>query len=64
MFVAQMLHMVCTRISAMRKDWDKIANTAHDAALGYTAVILGIACFMIAMTVVVALVRLITSAGA
>ena len=59
-----MLHMVCTRITAMRKDWERLANVVHDAALGYVAVILAIGCFILAMSVVVALVRLALGMGA
>lgn len=59
-----MLHMVCTRISAMRKDWERLSNVAKDAALGYVAVILAIACFLLAMSAVVALVRLVLGIGA
>lgn len=59
-----MLHMVCTRITAMRKDWERAANAIHDAALGYTAVVLSLACFMLGLGIVVALVRLIVGMGA
>ena len=59
-----MLHMVCTRITAMRKDWERVISVVQDAALGYAAVVLAIGCFVLGLSVVVALVRLIVGAGA
>ena len=48
----------------MRKDLERLANVVHDAALGYVAVILAIGCFILAMSVIVALVRLVLGMGA
>ena len=48
----------------MRKDWEKVTGIAQDAALGYVAVALSIGCFILGLSIIVALVRLIVGAGA
>ena len=43
----------------MRKDHETLWGRVLDAASGYTVLVLSIVCFVIAMTIVIAVVRLL-----
>ena len=47
----------------MRKGREKTPDRIKDAASGYLVMVLAIVCFVIAMTVVIALVRLLGGVG-
>ncbi|MBP3866782.1 MAG: hypothetical protein J6D25_03115 [Eggerthellaceae bacterium] len=48
----------------MKKDRDNWLSLAPDAIIGYCTLILGIVCFLIALGVIAALVRLVIGMGA
>lgn len=47
----------------MKSGQDNWADAVKNAASGYGAVVLGVVCFLIALTVIMAIVRLIVGAG-
>ena len=48
----------------MKKDWQKMIIAVQDASLGYLSVVLSIVCFLVALCVVMALVRVVMGVGA
>lgn len=50
-------------MAAMRKDRENLSDMAVDAAMGYTIVVLAIACFLLGLIVLMAFVRLIVGLG-
>ena len=48
----------------MRKDHDSWIDMAPDAIIGYSTLVLAIACFLLALVVIVAIVRFVVGVGA
>lgn len=46
-----------------RDNWENWTDTVKNAASGYGAVVLGVACFLVALVVIMAAVRLVVGAG-
>ena len=47
----------------MDNGWDNWAEKVKDAASGYGAAVLGVVCFILTLTIVVALIRTIVGVG-
>lgn len=48
----------------MKKDQDNWLSMAPDAIIGYSTLVLGLVCFLIALAAIVAIVRLVVGMGA
>lgn len=48
----------------MKRERDNWLDLAPDAIIGYSTLVLGIVCFLIALVVIVAIVRFIVGIGA
>ena len=48
----------------MRKDHDSWIDMAPDVIIGYSTLVLAIACFLLALVVIVAIVRFVVGVGA
>ena len=48
----------------MRKQQENFAEKMRDGALGYSAIVLGMLCFLLALAVVTIAVRVLAGAGA
>ena len=46
-----------------RDNWSNWTDAVKNAASGYGAVVLGVACFLIALVIIMAVVRFIVGAG-
>lgn len=53
---------VCTRISAMSREKHKLSDSVIDAIMGYTVIILVIACFLLGLAAVMTITRLVVGA--
>lgn len=47
-----------------RDNWANWADAVKDAASGYGAVVLGVACFLLALAAIMAIVRFVVGMGA